>query len=49
MKIIEGGICAVRGVLAGGACEDEYGVAVIVLKIAMHQQFSLQINWLLLQ
>jgi glutamate N-acetyltransferase / amino-acid N-acetyltransferase len=32
MKIVEGGICSVKGVLAGGACEDEYGVAVIVLK-----------------
>jgi glutamate N-acetyltransferase/amino-acid N-acetyltransferase len=32
MKIIEGGICAVREVLAGGACEDEYGIAVIVFK-----------------
>lgn len=32
MKIIEGGICAVREVLAGGACEDEYGIAVIVVK-----------------
>lgn len=32
MKIIEGGICAVEGVLAAGACQDEYGVAVIVCK-----------------
>jgi glutamate N-acetyltransferase/amino-acid N-acetyltransferase len=32
MKIIEGGICAVGDVLAGGACEDEFGVAVILLK-----------------
>jgi glutamate N-acetyltransferase / amino-acid N-acetyltransferase len=32
MKIIEGGVCAVNGVLAAGACEDEYGVAVIVCK-----------------
>jgi len=32
MKIIEGGICAVAGVLAAGACQDEYGVAVIVCK-----------------
>lgn len=32
MKIIEGGICAVGEVLAGGACEDEFGVAVIVFK-----------------
>ena len=32
MKIIEGGICAVEGILAGGACEDDYGVAVIVNK-----------------
>ena len=32
MKIIEGGVCAVEGVLAAGACEDEYGVAVIVCK-----------------
>lgn len=32
MKIIEGGICAVREVLAGGACEDEYSIAVIVFK-----------------
>ncbi len=32
MKIIEGGICAVKEVLAAGACEDEYGVAVIICK-----------------
>ena len=32
MKIIEGGICSVKGVLAGGACEDEFGVAIIVFK-----------------
>ena len=32
MKIIEGGICAVKDVLAAGACEDEYGVAVIICK-----------------
>ena len=32
MKIIEGGICVVGEVLAGGACEDEFGVAVIVFK-----------------
>ncbi len=32
MKIIKGGVCAVNGVLAAGACEDEYGVAVIVCK-----------------
>ncbi len=32
MKIVEGGVCAVSGVLAGGACQDEYGVAVIVCK-----------------
>ncbi len=32
MKIIEGGICAVEGVLAGGACEDDYGVTVIFSK-----------------
>lgn len=32
MKIIEGGICAVGDVLAGGACDDEYGVAVLVFK-----------------
>ena len=30
MKTIEGGICAVEGVLASGSCENEYGVAVIV-------------------
>jgi glutamate N-acetyltransferase / amino-acid N-acetyltransferase len=30
MKIIDGGICAVKDVLAAGACKDEYGVAVIV-------------------
>ncbi len=30
MKTIEGGICAVEGVLAAGSCENEYGVAVIV-------------------
>ena len=30
MKVIEGGICAVEGVLAAGACRDEFGVAVIV-------------------
>lgn len=30
MRIIEGGICAVDGVLASGACMDEYGVALIV-------------------
>ncbi|AUB58894.1 MULTISPECIES: bifunctional ornithine acetyltransferase/N-acetylglutamate synthase [Methanobacterium] len=29
MKKIEGGICAVEGVKAAGACEDNYGVAVI--------------------
>src|SRR5664280_1286561 len=32
MKIIEGGVCAVKGVTAAGACQDEYGVAVIVCK-----------------
>jgi glutamate N-acetyltransferase/amino-acid N-acetyltransferase len=32
MKIIEGGICAVEGVTAAGACQDEYGIAVIVCK-----------------
>jgi len=32
MKIIKGGICAVGEVLAGGACEDDFGVAVIVFK-----------------
>ncbi|HEX7469092.1 MAG TPA: bifunctional ornithine acetyltransferase/N-acetylglutamate synthase, partial [Methanobacterium sp.] len=32
MKIIDGGICAVKEVLAAGACEDEYGVAVIICK-----------------
>ena len=32
MKIIQGGICAVGEVLAAGACEDEYGIAVIVCK-----------------
>ena len=30
MKIIPGGICAVKGVLAAGSCVDEYGVAVIL-------------------
>lgn len=30
MKIVDGGVCAVEGVLAAGACDDEYGVAVIV-------------------
>ncbi len=30
MKVIEGGICAVEGVLAAGACKDEFGVAIIV-------------------
>ena len=30
MKTIEGGICAVEGILAAGSCENEYGVAVIV-------------------
>lgn len=30
MKTINGGICAVDGVLASGACMDEYGVALIV-------------------
>ncbi|EKQ52958.1 MAG: glutamate N-acetyltransferase [Methanobacterium sp. Maddingley MBC34] len=29
MKKIEGGICAVEGVKAAGACEDNYGVAII--------------------
>ncbi len=29
MKKIEGGICAVEGLTAAGACEDNYGVAVI--------------------
>jgi len=29
MKKIEGGICAVSGVKAAGACEDNYGVAVV--------------------
>ena len=32
MKIVDGGVCAVEGVLAAGACDDEYGVAVIVCK-----------------
>jgi glutamate N-acetyltransferase / amino-acid N-acetyltransferase len=32
MKIVDGGVCAVDGVLAAGACDDEYGVAVIVSK-----------------
>ncbi len=32
MKIIKGGICAVREVLAAGACEDEFGIAIIVCK-----------------
>ncbi len=30
MKIIDGGVCAVNDVLAAGACDGEYGVAVIV-------------------
>ncbi len=30
MKIIPGGICAVKGVTAAGSCEDEYGVTVIL-------------------
>lgn len=30
MQIIDGGICAVEGVKAAGACQDEYGVAVIL-------------------
>ena len=30
MKIIPGGICAVRGVMAAGSCVDEYGVAIIL-------------------
>ena len=29
MKNIDGGICAVEGVKAAGACEDNYGVAII--------------------
>jgi glutamate N-acetyltransferase / amino-acid N-acetyltransferase len=29
LKEIKGGICAVKGVKASGACEDDYGVAVI--------------------
>ncbi len=29
MKKIDGGICAVEGVKAAGACEDNYGVAII--------------------
>jgi len=32
MKRIEGGICAVNGVTASGACEGDYGVSVIVSK-----------------
>jgi len=32
MKIVDGGVCAVKGVLAAGACDDEYGVAVVVCK-----------------
>lgn len=32
MKTVDGGICAVEGVLAAGACDDEYGVAVVVCK-----------------
>jgi glutamate N-acetyltransferase/amino-acid N-acetyltransferase len=32
MKIIDGGVCAVDDVFAAGACEDEYGVAIIVCK-----------------
>lgn len=32
MKIIPGGICAVKGVLAAGSYEDNYGVAVVVNK-----------------
>ncbi len=34
MKITDGGICAVDGVIAAGACEDEYGVALIISKDA---------------
>jgi len=30
MKFIPGGICAVKGVLAAGSCEDDYGMALIV-------------------
>lgn len=30
MKIIPGGICAVKGVMAAGSCVDEYGVAIIL-------------------
>ena len=32
MKRVEGGICAVNGVTASGACEGDYGVSVIVSK-----------------
>jgi glutamate N-acetyltransferase/amino-acid N-acetyltransferase len=32
MKFVQGGICAVTGVLASGSCEDDYGVAVIFSK-----------------
>ncbi len=30
MKIIPGGICAVKGVMAAGSCVDEYGVTIIL-------------------
>lgn len=32
MKVIDGGVCAVSDVLAAGACDGEYGVAVIICK-----------------
>ncbi len=32
MKIIEGGVCAIDGVMAAGAEEDKYGVAIILNK-----------------
>lgn len=32
MKRVEGGICAVSGVKASGACEGDYGVSIIVSK-----------------
>ena len=39
MKIIDGGICAVGGVIAAGACEDEYGVALLLLKMQCFSSF----------
>jgi glutamate N-acetyltransferase / amino-acid N-acetyltransferase len=32
MKLIPGGICAIKGVTASGSCEDEYGIALIISK-----------------